>query len=523
MDSFSNSQIIRKPATKSANGGIVAAQHKKGAAVGAAILANGGDAVDAAVATSFAMGAVEPWMSGPAGGGAMMIYRAKENRAYTVYFGMRSPSGLNPADYPLSGNGRAGDLFPWPHVKDDRNQIGATSIAVPGTVAGMEAAHEKFGKLSWRDLLSPAAQLADEGLHVDWYAALIIAASTRDLAKNPTAAKTFLEDGQWPTIAGWTALSDKRIDLSILAGTLRRLGEKGAREFYEGDLAHEMIADIKDAGGCLSMDDLRNYRAEIQCPLKVDYRQGKVFMPPQFTAGENLAECLTLLGESAFAGQRPGPDAYVAYAAALRKTYARRLTEMGDINDDRAPTCTTHFSVVDREGNMVAVTQTLLSIFGSKVVLPQSGLLMNNGILWFDPEKDKPNSLAPSKRCLMNVCPALGEIEGRRFAIGASGGRKILPAVLQLTSFMTDFGMSLEEAMHQQRIDSSGGDTVIADQSLPEDVLAALQKEYPTKTTRRMPFPYAFACPAGVARDGNINSGATEIMSPWGDAVAEKA
>ncbi|PKR52982.1 gamma-glutamyltransferase family protein [Thalassospira marina] len=523
MDSFSNSQIIRKPATRSANGGIVAAQHKRGAQAGAAILAEGGDAVDAAVATSFAMGVLEPWMSGPAGGGAMMIYRADEDRAYTVYFGMRSPAGLNPADYPLSGQGRAGDLFPWSHVVDDRNQVGATAIAVPGTVAGMETAHDKFGKLAWGDLLNPAVKLADEGLHVDWYAALVIAASTRELAKNPTAAKTYLEDGQWPTIAGWTALSDKRIDMSVMAQTLRRMADKGAREFYEGDLAHEIAADVQDAGGCLSAQDLRDYRAEIQSPLAVDYRGGKVFAPAHFTAGENLAECLGMLGKQNFTGDRPGAQAYLAYVDALRKTYHRRLREMGDINDDAAPTCTTHFSVVDRHGNMVAVTQTLLSIFGSKVVLPQSGLLMNNGILWFDTEPGKPNSLAPAKRCLMNVCPALGEIGGRRFAIGASGGRKILPAILQLTSFMADFGMTLEEAIHQQRVDSSGGDTVIADQSLPDDVLAQLKQNYPTVTTRRTMFPYAFACPAGVERAGNVNYGATEIMSPWGDAVAENA
>ena len=171
MDSFSNSQIIRKPATQTANGGIVAAQHRRGAEVGAAMLAEGGNAVDAAIATSFAMGVLEPWMSGPGGGGAMMIYRAEEGRAHTVYFGMRAPAGLEPDHYPLSGEGRAGDLFPWPHVVKDRNQIGATSIAVPGTVAGMAAAHDKFGDLAWRDLVAPAAKLADEGLHVDWYAA----------------------------------------------------------------------------------------------------------------------------------------------------------------------------------------------------------------------------------------------------------------------------------------------------------------------------------------------------------------
>ena len=299
---------------------------------------------------------------------------------------------------------------------------------------------------------------------------------------------------------------------------MRRIADK-PREFYEGDLADEMV--ISRMSACLSAMDLRDYHAEIQPPLEASYRGGRIFTAPFMAAGENLVECLEMLERQEFTGDRPEANAYIAYVDALQKTYLRRLREMGDTHDRRPPTCTTHFSVVDRHGNMVAATQTLLSIFGSKMMLPRSGLLMNNGILWFDPEKGKPNSLAPSRRCLRNVCPALGEIGNRRFAIGASGGRKILPAVLQLTSFMIDFGANLEEAMHLQRVDSSSGDAVIADQELPEDILSGLQRRYPTVTTRRTIFPYAFACPAGVEREGDLNRGATEIMSPWGDAVAE--
>lgn len=520
-DNFSNMQSVRKNVVTVENGGVVAAQHKLGAQVGADILAAGGDAIDAAIATSFAMGVVEPWMSGPAGGGAMMIYRADEDRTYSITFGMRSPAGLDIADYPLSGEGVAGDLFPWARVVGDRNQIGATAIAVPGTVAGMGLAFDRFGTMPWGDLVSPAAKLASGGLSVDWYAALIIASSTRELAKNPTAAETFLEDGQWPTIAGWTALSDKRINLDRMAATLQRIADKGAREFYEGDLAAGIVADVRDAGGCLSLDDMKSYQAILSDPLATSYRGGMVYTPPAMTAGENLAECLEILSHQDFEGTSPGADAYGAYVDALKTTYKRRLRDMGDIDDSRAPACTTHFSVTDRHGNMVAVTQTLLSIFGSKVVLPGSGLLMNNGILWFDPEPGRPNSLAPDKRCLMNVCPAIGQQKDRRFAIGASGGRKILPAILQLTSCLMDFDMTLEDAFHQARVDFSGGDTVIIDQSLSPDIVAALGERHHCVTTRRTAFPYAFACPAGVLRQGNINQGMTEIMSPWGDAVAE--
>ena len=187
----------------------------------------------------------------------------------------------------------------------------------------------------------------------------------------------------------------------------------------------------------------------------------------------------------------------------------------------KAPGCTTHFSVVDRHGNMVAQTQTLLSIFGSRVVSPSTGFLMNNGIMWFDPVQGRPNSLGPNKRCLMNVCPVIGEQADKRFAFGASGGRKILGAVAQLSSFVTDFDMSLEDSFHAPRIDASDANQLIADESLPHDVLDRLREDSTVAETKRTIFPYAFACPAGVMRANGQNSGCTEIMSPWGDAISE--
>ena len=170
---------------------------------------------------------------------------------------------------------------------------------------------------------------------------------------------------------------------------------------------------------------------------------------------------------------RPGLQSYVAYARALDQAFNTRLAGMGDAaglaEAAQAPSCTTHFCIVDRHGNLCSVTQTLLSIFGSRVVSPSTGLLLNNGIMWFDPEPGKPNSLGPGKRCLGNFCPVIGEAaDGRRFALGASGGRKIIGAVLQIISFMLDHGLTLEEAFHQQRIDMSGGGKATADRTLPQ-------------------------------------------------------
>lgn len=156
---------ITKPAV-TARTGIVASQSRIAANAGATVMAQGGNAVDAAIATSFALGAAEPWMSGMGGGGYMIIRMANDPTPKVVEFGMRAPRGLRTDDYPIVG-GKAGDLFPWPAVLEDRNVFGAKSVAIPGQVAGMGLAHETFATKDWADLLAPAIALADAGLPVD--------------------------------------------------------------------------------------------------------------------------------------------------------------------------------------------------------------------------------------------------------------------------------------------------------------------------------------------------------------------
>jgi gamma-glutamyltranspeptidase/glutathione hydrolase len=510
IDNFSDSQVVRKRVVAT-RGGVVAAQHKRAAQVGAAILEAGGDAVDAAVATSFALGVVEPWMSGIAAGGCMLVWRAGEAKPGVVDYGMRSPRELEPADYPIVG-GEAPDLFAWPRVKDDRNVQGATAVAVPGVVAGMARAHERFGRMPWRELVAPAVRLAQEGMLLDWFAGLQIASAARALAADREAAALFLEDGCWPPLAGWTALTEKRLDQRHLASTLEIISREGAQAVYGGDVGAAIVKDVRAKGGCLSLADLAAYKAHTVEPLDTPYHGGRVFAAPGMTGGPALASCLKELS-------RVTKPRYVDYARVLDAAWRRRLHEAGD-----RESCTTHFSVVDRHGNLCAVTQTLLSIFGSRVVSPSTGVLLNNGIMWFDPQPGKPNSLAPGKRCLGNYCPAVGETPpGARFALGASGGRKIVGTVLQLSSFLIDDGATLEEAFHRPRIDMSGGERALADAALPAEELRALEAAFPTTTARRLPFPYHFAVPAGVLRSGELNTGCTETHSPWGDAVAERS
>ncbi len=527
-DQFSNTQTIRKPAVTS-KGGIVAAQSGKAARVGAEVLAAGGDCIDAVIATTFALGVLEPWMSGVGGGGAMVLYRAREDRYEVIDYGMRAPQSLRLEDYPLAGDGAASDIFPWPRVKDDRNIHGPGAIAVPGVVAGMEEAHRRHAKLPWKELVSPSIALAGEGLAVDWWTTLMISSAAADIRRYPASAAAYLLDGLPPN-APWGIKAKVRMPQDRLKATMAQLASAGPRDFYEGDLAQSLAADIQAAGGALSVEDLKPFSAHLREPLAIPYRGGKVFATPELTAGPTLSRTLGLL-QNDLKPARSGPDAaaYVAYASALQAAYRERLKDMGDQDGRRslgadalAPACTTHFSVVDRDGNMAAVTQTLLSSFGSRFVSGQTGLTMNNGIMWFDPTPGTPNSLAPGKRCLTNYTPVIAQAsDGRRAAIGASGGRRILPAVSQLTSFVMDYGMDLDAVIHQPRIDASEGAIVIGDVRLPKPAREALGAKFDYEEARVQTLPMKFACPSIVLRDGDANSGATEVFQPWSEAVAE--
>jgi gamma-glutamyltranspeptidase / glutathione hydrolase len=494
---FSLNQIVRKPAVTS-KGGIVASQSRRAAEVGAQVLAAGGDCVDAIVATTFALNVLEPWNSGIGGGGAMVLYRARENRYEVIDYGMCAPLSIRAADYPIVGDRVATDLFPWPRVKDDRNIHGPGAIAVPGVVAGMEEAHRRHARMSWKDLVAPAVGLAGEGLLVDWWTELTIAGAATDLRRYPASAAMFLKDGLPPN-PPWSIEAEIRLPQDNLKATLSHLAEAGPRDFY------------------------------LREPLAIPYRGGKVLATPELTAGPTMAHALRLLQQNLKPAGAPDAAAYAEYAVALQEAYRERLKDMGDADGKRslgaeylAPACTTHFSVVDRDGNIAAVTQTLLSSFGSKYVTPHTGIPMNNGIMWFDPMPGTTNSLAPGKRCLTNYTPVIAETrDGKRLAVGASGGRRILPSVLQLVSFAMDFDMDLDDAIHQPRIDCSEGAIVLGDTRLPADTRKALAARFIYKEAPLQTLPMKFACPSVVMRAGDTNSGAVEIFQPWADAVAE--
>ncbi len=509
--------IVRKRCVQTTEG-IVVSQSRIAAQAGASSLRANGNAIDAAITTAAALAALEPWNSGLGGTGFMVVYIAKEDRALVIDGGPIAPRRLNPADYPLSGK-TGGDLFNWPMVIGDRNVMGPLSIAVPGLVDGWGLAHRNFGTKPWAELLAPAVEFAEQGLPVDWWTTLKITANARELNRFKPARSIYLPDDLPAYTPSGAAPTHLR--LVGLDKTLKRLAAAGARDFYEGELACDLIADFEVSGAIITGEDLASYHARMVEPLEVDYRDTRLALAPGLTAGPSLARALSLLPRAGFKSREPDAAAYVAYVEALKSVYAERLAHMGE--SEAAPGSTTHLSVVDRDGNMVALTQTLLSSFGSKVVLPKTGVLMNNGVMWFDPRPGWSNSLGPGKRPLTNMCPAI--VRNNRkgwFAIGASGGRKILPAVLQMISFLVDFRLTLEAAAHQPRVDASGGEVVTADPRLSAEVRSALAKRFTLRLGEHTTYPANYACPQVVLQDPvtGVRFGIGDVMSPWSGAVA---
>lgn len=510
---LSRSLRFAKSAVRSRHG-VVAAQNQLAADIGAGILRDGGNAIDAAVATSFCLGVLEPWMSGIGGGGYIMVWDAAKGRGHVVDAGMISAAGLDPAFYPLDTGATGGDLFGWPAVVEDRNILGYPAMAVPGLVDGMRLLLESFGTRSWQRSLGPAIDLARRGMEIDWFLALQVANAARDLAKFPASRAVFLPDGLPPAAEAGGYLKN-----DALLASLERLAAAGARDLYDGQLAQSLVTDLAAGGSPIAAADLAGYRARLAEPLHYDYNGKTLLLAPGLTAGPSLREALEAAGPGLDRAGL-GAQSFIAYAEGLTQAYETRLATMGDA--DNGKSCTSHFCVVDGAGNMVAVTQTLLSGFGSRAMLPRSGIMMNNGVMWFDTRPGRPNSIGAAKRPLSNMLPTLALDGGRPWlAIGASGGRRIMPAVMQLLSFLIDYRMPIEDAFLQPRIDASVMGQPMLDPCLDADVRRALVARFPRAVEmRRDPLPLAYACPSAVLieADGRC-AGMTEPAQPWASAA----
>nr|WP_226898379.1 gamma-glutamyltransferase [Mangrovicoccus algicola] len=506
---------LAAPVARSARG-AVAAQHVKAAEAGAAMLDAGGNAVDAITATAYALGAVEPWMSGPGGSGFMVIWLAAEQRAVALDFQGVLPRGLRLQDYPVDP-GLPPTPMGFPAVAGNANTEGYRSITVPGAVAGLNHALARFGTLDLPQVMDPAIRLAERGIWADWFTTLQIALCAPVLAGDPVSAATYLPGGH-------PHRPERVLRIPNLAGTLREIAQGGSDSFYRGALAGRIVADLQAGGSRISHEDLAGYAVREFAPMQAGHRGHVLHTCGEMSGGLRLRDFLAMTGSEMPAPPRaPAPETWLAYARALDACWKAHKIRNGAVTETGA--CTSSMAAVDAAGNMVALTSTLLNRFGSGVTLPGTGLLMNDAVSYFDPRPGRPTTMAGGKRInSSNMCPTVAVRDGQAvFALGASGGNLIMPAVAQVAALMTDFGMSLEAAVHHPRIDASFRGSVRADPRLGEAVLAALEGLHgDLEVAGSAVYPKLYACVSGVARDPatGICSAVVDPSQPVGGGAA---
>ncbi len=526
--------------------GIVAAKHPLAARVGLDILRRGGNAVDAAVATAFAIGVVEPWMSGLGGGGVLLVSRPGE-APVAVEFGMQAPAAASPTMFALE-DGYDEELFGWRRVRGQANIHGPLSVAVPGAPAGLALALDRFGTMRLADVVAPAAALARDGVPVEWTTTLQIALDASTLRLYPEASALFLPGGV-PLVPS-PSPRPRLLRQPDLARTLEALGAEGPDVFYRGPIGWRIVEEVQRHGGVLTRDDLEAYEPWVAPAAVAPARAGhEIAVSPGPSGGATLVEIFHILRRDPLGalGHNSAPYLHLLIEA-TRAAFADRLRLLaeghgweivtsprhadlrrGEIREDVAaswpsggvdPTSTTHLCVIDRAGAAVSLTATLLSRFGSRVVVPGTGVLLNNGMMWFNPEPGHPNSVAPRRRPLANMTPALVMREGQPvLAVGASGGRRIIPAVLQVILNHVEFGMDVQAAIAAPRVDASTADVVV-DGRVPGDVQGELlRRGHRIAVVEEAVAPRFFASPVAVARDprtGLLTGGA----DPYHPAVA---
>lgn len=494
-------------------GGVVAAQHRQAARAGAAMLAKGGNAIDAAIAAAFALAAVEPWMCGLGGSGYMVVWQATPGRALVLDFQGMLPAAIDPGDYPLDP-AVPDSIMGFPGVVANRNVAGYGSITVPGAVAGLSLGLQRFGRLGLDTVLAPAIALAGRGLPVDWFATLMISLGMPVLLQDAAARGVYLPAGVPPA-------PEQFLPLGALADTLRSLADGGPDAFYRGRLAEAIAADLAAGGSRITAEDLAGYEVLEPAALSGRHRGTEVHTAGPTSGGPRLLEALQHIERALEPARGLGAHTYQTYAEALDIAWRSHRCRIGRLPKD---SCTSHLSAVDAEGNMVALTYTLLNRFGSGVVLPRTGIVMNNAVAYFDPRPGFPTSMAGRARInASNMCPTIATRDGQAlFAVGASGANHIMPCTTQITALMLDYGLSLEAAFDTPRIDASDRGSVRVDPRVGPDVLEELARHFELEVAQLLVFPKLFGCPSGVSRDpaSGICHGISDPSQPVGGAAA---
>lgn len=465
--------------------GMVVSSERHASEVGVQILRNGGNAVDAAIATGFALAVTHPSAGNIGGGGFMIVYTA-EGKVAAFNFREKAPAAAHARMY-LDKDGV---------YSEPVNHEGYLSIGVPGTVAGFFLAHQKFGTKPMRELLAPAIKLAEQGFHVSWGLHEDFTYLAEDFGKYPASARVFLKNGKEVYQPGeiW-----KQPDL---ARTLRRIQVRGRDGFYKGETARLLAAAMRQHGGLITEADMASYEAQERQPVHGTYRGYDIYsMSPPSSGGTAVIEMLNILEgfdlratgfasaqhvhllteamRRAFADRARylgdpdfNPNMPIErliskeYAAQLRKSISLNRASASDpatFNEAYESTETTHYSVVDAAGNAVVVTYTLEYGYGSRIVAEGTGFLLNNEMGDFNPQPGRTDStgligtpanvVAPGKRMLSSMTPTIVAKDGRPYLlIGSPGGRTIINTVLQVIVNVIDFDMDIGEAIAAPRI-----------------------------------------------------------------------
>lgn len=468
-----------------ATGGMVTTTDRVASEIGAEILRRGGNAVDAAVATQFALAVVNP-EAGNLGGGGFLVTRMADGTTAALDFRETAPAAAT-RDMFLDASGNA----------TDRSLAGPLAAGVPGSVAGMWEAHRRFGTLPWAELLGPAIALAD-GLVVHQRLAESLRSHAQELRRFPATAAAFLPNGRAPRVGDRWAQPE-------LAATLRRIAAQGADGFYRGRTAQLVEQEMRRGGGIITARDLAGYRALWREPIAFTYRGHRVIsMPPPSSGGVTMAEILNILG--GYDLRRVGwhsPEHIHLWTEAVRRAYADRNRYLADPDFVPQPVArmaspayaaqrragilpgratpsagvdpglgpapregrhTTHFSIVDGKGNAVAVTTTLNSLYGNLMSVPGAGFLLNNEMDDFSAKPGTPNqfglvqgeanAVEPGKRMLSAMTPTIvldptGRLE---LVTGTPGGSTIITTVAQMVADVVDWGMDVGIATAAPRL-----------------------------------------------------------------------
>lgn len=465
---------------------VVATHHPDASHAAYWALDQGGNAIDAAVAAALALTVCEPWASGLGGGGFATLFSNHDQKTHSIAFETPAPLHTDPNLFQAQEetDHKTQDIFSWPKVNNELNRHGPLSSGIPAAVAGYAHAIECFGRLSWKQVITPACELAKQGHRITWWSSIKTLEQAHLLKRYPESAKFWLPGGT--PIAMQESITHSYMPLEALERTLRQLKDEGPMAFYQGSIAEALLNDVNLAGGTWCEQDLLNISASTLKPLSLQRGETTIHVPPGLCAGTTLLETLS----SPFASKLDA-TLYTNIAQRLRQSTRDRLQHQGHKNE---PGCTSTVSVIDREGNCIALTTTLLSIFGSKWTSSQTGILLNNSMYWFNPTPNHPNSIAPGKKPLTNMCPTVVTRAGKaQLALAGSGGRRILPAIMQVLSFMLDAGLSLEEALNAPRIDTSEPERIIVPPELDSSITKALEAIAPIETYSSLcnPNPYA--------------------------------